>query len=97
LLYNFEVIKLNKNNKRYIYIYKTQKSVQMSQICHLRKVLTRLEHASNTVTRKYPYARYLIPQQKQLNNEEDLVKQINKHITFLENRELSHIMFRCNK
>ena len=64
---------------------------------HLYKVLARIEHASKAVTRKYPYERYLIPQRKQLNNEEDVVNQINKHITFLENREMSHIMFRRNK
>ena len=66
----------------------------MSQTSHLMRILSRIEHASKAVTRKYPHERYLIPQRKRLNCDEDIVAQINRHILFLEQREQSYMMFK---
>lgn len=69
----------------------------MTQIGQLQKILIRLERASLSVCRKFPYEKYVMPPKRETTRESDIVKQINSHIAFLENREFSHIMFKNKK
>lgn len=68
----------------------------MSQLSQLQRILARLEKASLNVCRKFACEKYVMPQKQEVVTESDIITQINKHIMFLENRELSHIMFKKN-
>lgn len=66
----------------------------MSQLVKLQRILTRLERASQTVCHRFACEKYVMPQKEEIKTENDIIIQINKHIAFLENRELSHMMFK---
>lgn len=68
----------------------------MSQLSQLQRILARLEKASLNVCRNFACEKYVMPQKREVVTESDIISQINKHIMFLENRELSHMMFKRN-
>ena len=68
----------------------------MSQLSQLQRILARLEKASLNVCRNFACEKYVMPQKREVVTESDIISQINKHIMFLENRELSHMMFKKN-
>ena len=69
----------------------------MSQVAQLQKILMRLEKASLSVCRKFANEKYVMPPKREIVGKDDIIKQINSHIAFLENREFSHIMFKDKK
>lgn len=69
----------------------------MSQVAQLQKILMRLEKASMSVCRKFAHEKYIMPPKREIVGKDDIIKQINSHIAFLENREFSHIMFKDKK
>lgn len=69
----------------------------MSQVAQLQKILMRLEKASLSVCRKFANEKYVMPPKRKIIGKDDIIKQINSHIAFLENREFSHIMFKDKK
>lgn len=67
----------------------------MVKFVHLQKILLRLERASASVCRKFPDEKYVMPIKKDINlTENEIMKQINNHISFLENREYSYMLFK---
>lgn len=67
----------------------------MTRLNEFQRILRRLEYASRNIQHKFPQEKYVLPPPSNINTtKEDLMKQINTYISFLENREYSHLLFK---
>lgn len=74
----------------------------MSRLNDLQRILMRLERASRNVQYKFPLDKFVSPKatDKTIMNDlskEELMKKINSHIDFLENREYSYMVYEREK
>ena len=74
----------------------------MTRLNDLQRILVRLQRASRNVQYKFPLDKFVPPKatkeatMDELSKEE-LIKKINSHIDFLENREYSYMVYKREK